>query len=422
MIAGQLGKLLGVPVDGGDPIHQILSAIKAADGANTATLLLSLAVIVALLLGTRLAPKLPWPLLAVLGATGLTLLLGLQDRGVQVVGAIPSGLPPMSLPTDWSLLPEILGPAVGIALVAFADNSLDGRAFADDGEDIDSDAELIVLGVSNVGASLTSGFPVSSSSSRTALAKVAGARTPVYGWITAASVVLVLLVAGPVLAYFPMAALGGLVVFAAIKIVDVAEFRWLWNFRRSEFWLGIAAAVAVLTLDLLAGIGFAIALSAVVMLARVARPHAAVLGHVPGLAGMHDIGEHSDAVQVDGLMVFRYDSPLFFANAEDFRRRVLDAVDDNLAAGLAVRSVLLNCEAIVDADSTAVEALARLVNELDRRGIRVMLARVHVELAVLLKRAGVLSLIGPDSVYPTLPTAVAGHEARQEKRGRSDQP
>ncbi len=418
MIAGQLGKLLGVSVDGGDPIHQILSALQAADAVHAPTLLLSLAVIATLLVGTRLAPRLPWPLLAVLGATGLTLLLGLQERGVQVVGEIPSGLPPLSLPTDWSLLPQIIGPAVGIALVAFADNSLDGRAFADDGEEIDADAELLVLGVSNVGASLTSGFPISSSSSRTALAKVAGARTPVYGWITAGSVVLVLLVAGPVLAYFPMAALGGLVVFAALKIIDLREFRWLWNFRRSEFWLSVAAAVAVLTLNLLAGIGFAIVLSAVVMLARVARPHSAVLGKVPGLAGMHDIGEHPDAVQVEGLMVFRYDSPLFFANAEDFRRRVLDAVDDNLSAGLPVGSVLLNCEANVDADSTAVEALARLVDELDRRGIRVMLARVHVELAVLLERAGILARIGTASVYPTLPTAVAGHEERQE-RGRS---
>ncbi len=422
MIAGQLGKLLGVPVDGGDPIHQIIAALRAAEGTNAPTLLLSLAVITTLLVGTRLAPKLPWPLLAVLGATALTLIMGLQERGVQVVGEIPSGLPPLSPPTDWSLLPQILGPAVGIALVAFADNSLDGRAFADDGEEIDSDAELMVLGVSNMGTSLLSGFPISSSSSRTALAKVAGARTPVYGWITAASVVLVLLVAGPVLEYFPMAALGGLVVFAAVKIVDVREFRWLWNFRRSEFWLGIAAAVAVLTLDLLAGIAFAIALSAVVMLARVARPHSAVLGQVPGLAGMHDIGEHPDAVQVEGLMVFRYDSPLFFANAEDFRRSVLEAVDDTVAAGQPVRSVLLNCEANVDVDSTAVEALGRLVTELDRRGIRLMLARVHVELAVLLERAGILARIGPDSVYPTLPTAVAGHQTHPHWSNKPSDP
>ena len=223
------------------------------------------------------------------------------------------------------------------------------------------------LGMSNIGASLTSGFPVSSSSSRTALAKVSGARTPAYGWVTAAAVVVcVLLFAGPMLANFPMAALGGLVVFAAFKIVDFAEFRWLWNFRRSEFWLGIATAIAVLTLNLLAGIGFAIALSAVVVLARVARPHAAILGRVPDLAGMHDIGEYPAATQIEGLLVFRYDSPLFFANAEDFRIRVLNAVREQQEEGLEVRTVLLNCEANVDADSTAVEALDALVRELQR--------------------------------------------------------
>ena len=268
--------------------------------------------------------------------------------------------------------------------------------------------------MSNIGASLTSGFPVSSSSSRTALAKVSGARTPAYGWVTAATVVVVLLFAGPILANFPMAALGGLVVFAAFKIVDLAEFRWLWNFRRSEFWLGIATAIAVLTLNLLAGIGFAIALSAVVVLARVARPHAAVLGRVPDLAGMHDIGEYPAATQIEGLLVFRYDSPLFFANAEDFRIRVLDAVREQQEDGLAVRTVLLNCEANVDADSTAVEALDALVRELQRRrhlrgpGARPRGAR---------RAAGAgrdPGLIGEENVYPTLPTAVAGHEANHD--------
>ncbi len=421
MVAGQLGKLLGVTVSGTEPIAQIISAAGQIETTNVATLAIGLLVIVTLFVGTRFAPRLPWTLLAVLGATVLTALLDLEAEGVKVVGTIPQGLPPLSLPTDLSALPDILWPAVGIAVVAFADNALDGRAFADDGEEIDADAELLVLGMSNIGAGLTSGFPVSSSSSRTALAKVSEARTPAYGWVTAAAVVVVLLVAGPILADFPLAALGGLVVFAAYRIVDVAEFRWLWHFRRSEFWLGIATAIAVLTLNLLAGIGFAIALSAVVVLARVARPHAAVLGRVPHMAGMHDIGEYPAATQVEGLLVFRYDSPLFFANAEDFRLRVLDAVREQQDEGLEIRTVLLNCEANVDADSTAVEALDSLVRELQNRGISVALARVHVELAELLERAGIMDLIGAANVYPTLPTAVAGHEANGNGNGRHGQ-
>lgn len=423
MIAGQLGKLLGVTVTGGAPLTQIASAIGQVGEANPATALLGGAVIAVLLVGSARAPRLPWPLLAVLGATGVTVALGLEEHGVRVVGDVPTGLPGLALPHPGQLMADsglvaILGPAIGIAVVAFTDNTLTARAFADPGEEINPDAELRALGLANLANGLVSGFPVSSSGSRTALAEVSQARTPAYGLVTAATVICVLLFAGPVLADFPMAALGGLVVFAALRIVDFAEFRWLWHFRRAEFWLGIAAFGAVLTLDLLVGVGFAVLLSVVAMLARVARPHAAVLGKVPGMAGMHDIGEYPQAIQVEGLMVFRYDSPLFFANAEDFRVRVLDAVQAQQDAGLDVRRVLLNCEANVDADSTAVQALEAVVRELQRNGIEVALARVHVELAELLDRAGFLDLVGRDQVYPTLPTAVAGYE--EDRRAGDD--
>jgi len=414
MIAGQLGKLFDVTVSGVTPIAQIWSAVGQLDGANRASTAIGVAVIITLFLGTRFWPRVPWPLIAVLAATAVTAALDLEQYGVKVVGDVPQGLPSLTLPTDLSPFLDLLGPALGIAMVAFTDNVLTARAFAAQGEEIDADAELRALGVANLGSGLTSGFPVSSSGSRTALARVSQARTPAYGLVTAFAVVCVLLFAGPVLADFPMAALGGLVVFAALKIVEFGEFRWLWNFRRSEFWLGIAAFIAVLTFDLLIGVGFAILLSVLAMLARVARPHAAVLGHVPGLAGMHDVGEYPGATQVHGLLVFRYDSPLFFANAEDFRTRVLEAVDGRIGEGAPVRRVLLNCEAMVDADSTAIEAMRELVLELKRRGIAVSLARVHVELAELLQRSGILPLVGTANVYPTLPTAVAGFESDDE--------
>jgi SulP family sulfate permease len=413
MIAGQLSKLFGVESEGETPLAEIASVIGNLGDAEPATALVGIAVVIVLFVGTAKAPRLPWPLLAVLGATLVTVALGLDESGVDVVGEVPRGLPALSLPTTLGPALEILGPIAAIAVVGFTDNVLTARAFAGAGEEIDADAELRALGVANLGAGLTSGFPVSSSGSRTALATVSHARTPAYGLITAASVVCVLLFAGPILEGFPMPALGALVVFAAVRIVQFDEFRWLWDFRRSEFWLSIAAFVAVLTLDLLVGVGFAVLLSVLAMLARVARPHAAVLGLVPGLAGMHDVGEYPNAHQVAGLMVFRYDSPLFFANAEDFRTRVLAAVQDNERAGLPVHAVLLNCEANVDVDSTAVEALEALVHELQSRGIDVALARVHVELAELLDRAGILDMIGRENVYPTLPTAVAGYEARR---------
>lgn len=416
MIAGQLGKLLDVTVSGGTPVTQILSALGQVGGANAASAAIGVGVIIILVVGTRRWPRVPWPLIAVLVATVATATFHLADVGVEVVGQVPQGLPSLSIPTDVAPFIDLLGPAAGIAMVAFTDNVLTARAFAAPGEQIDADAELRALGMANLSAGLASGFPVSSSGSRTALARVSQARTPAYGLVTAGALACVLLFAGPLLADFPLPALGALVVFAAFKIVAVDEFRWLWQFRRSEFWLGIAAFVAVLTLDLLVGVGFAVLLSVVAMMARVARPHAAVLGTVPGLAGMHDVGEYPMATQVDGLLVFRYDSPLFFANAQDFRARVLAAVDEQRGAGIPVRRVLLNCEAMVDADSTAIEAMRELVVELTSDGIVVSLARVHVELADLLRRSGILQLIGAANIYPTLPTAVAGFQAEDEQR------
>ncbi len=415
MIAGQLGKLFGVQVSGSTPIAEILSAVGQLGNANPPTTALGLGVLLVLFVGTARAPRLPWPLIAVLLATLATSLLDLSSRGVRVVGEVPHGLPPLSLPYEADQVLPILAAAAGIAVVAFTDNVLTARAFAEHGEEIDADAELRALGLANIGTGLTSGFPVSSSGSRTALATASLARTPAYGLVTTAAVVCVLLFAGPLLGDFPLAALGALVVFAAFRIVEFGEFRWLWDFRRTEFWLGIAAFVAVLTLDLLRGVGFAVLLSVVAMLARVARPHAAVLGNVPGMAGMHDVGEYPNATEVVGLLVFRYDSPLFFANAEDFRTRVLAAVRDHLDEGHAVHRVLLNCEANVDVDSTAVEALESLVRELQARDIEVALARVHVELAELLERAGILALVGADRVHPTLPTAVAAYRADREQ-------
>lgn len=414
MIAGQLGKLLGLQIQAAKPLAQIIEAIARFGHANPMTLAMSFSVLAVLVLGSRLAPRLPWPLLGVLGATGVNMALHLESQGLAVVGAVPRGLPGLSLPTEWWLLPSLLPALTGIAIVAYTDTMLTARAFASHGEQVDADAELRALGLGNLAAGLSSGFPISSSGSRTALAKLSAAATPAYGLVTAGSVALVLVFGGALLEHFPRAALGALVVYAALQIVEWGQFGWLWNFRRSEFWLGIAACVAVLVFDILLGIGVAVALSGVTMLARAARPHAATLGLVEGLAGMHDITDY-EAHEIPGLVVFRYDSPLFFANAEDFRERVLEAVEEHMSALPAasrptVRVVLLNCEGITDIDSTAVDALNALISELHARGITLQLARAHFEMAELLERAGVMARIGPDNVFPTLPTAVAAFE------------
>jgi sulfate permease, SulP family len=217
----------------------------------------------------------------------------------------------------------------------------------------------------------------------------------------------VLLFFGPVLAHFPTAALGAIIVYAATRLINVPEFRRLATFRRSELLLALGAFAGVLAFDILYGILIAVGLSVAEMLARIARPHDAILGLVPGLAGMHDIDDYPQATTIPGLVVYRYDSPLFFANAENFRRRALAAVTDQDSP---VRWFVLNVEANVEVDITALDAMEALREELTGRGIVFALARVKQDLLDDLDAFGLTATVGRDYIFPTLPTAVAGYE------------
>ena len=222
--------------------------------------------------------------------------------------------------------------------------------------------------------------------------------------------VLVLVAGGGVLANFPMAALGALVVYAALRLVDVPEFKRLARFRRSELILAVATTVAVLAFGVLYGVLVAIVLSILDLLRRVARPHDAVLGFVPGVAGMHDLDDYPGADPVPGLVVYRYDAPLFFANAENFRQRALAAVDENPGP---VEWFVLNAEANVEVDLTALDVLDQLRAELESRGIVFAMARVKQDLRVMLEAAGLVDKIGEDHIFMTLPTPVEAYRNRR---------
>jgi sulfate permease, SulP family len=252
-------------------------------------------------------------------------------------------------------------------------------------------------------AGVLQGFPVSSSGSRTAVNEAAGGRSQLSSLVTMALVVVVLLVAGPVLAEFPTAALGALVVYAAVRLIEPQEFVRFARFRRSELALAIATTVAVLAAGVLYGVLAAVGLSVLDLLRRVSRPHDGTLGFVPGLEGMHDVDDHPGAETVPGLVVYRYDAPLCFANAEDFRRRALRALESDPAA----RWLVLNVEAIAEIDVTAADTLLALCDEVESRGVTVALARAKHELLGDLARCGVRDRVGDDRIFPTLPTAVA---------------
>lgn len=219
---------------------------------------------------------------------------------------------------------------------------------------------------------------------------------------------MVLLFLGPLLAHTPSAVLGAIVVYAAVRLVELGEFQRLAGFRRRELLLALGCLLGVLALGILYGVLVAVTLSVVELLARVARPHDAVEGMVPGLAGMHDVDDYPTARTVPGLLIYRYDSPLFFANAENFRRRALAAVDEQNSP---TRWFVLNTEANVEVDITALDAVDALRQELEDRGIVLALARVKQELREDLDAYGLTASVGADRIYPTLPTALEAYRA-----------
>lgn len=403
MIAGQLSPWLGIPITGDSILDEFRSALVQWQDWDPVPLATGLAVIVGVYLLSRW-PRLPGPLLAIVVAGLLTAAIGLP---LELVGDIPRGLPAPSLPlvTGEEAAALLVG-ALGVSVVAFTDTTLTARAFRKRSDpDVKPTVELRALAAANAGAGLLQGMPVSSSGSRTALARTGGATSQAYSLVAAAALALVLVVAGPLLSGLPRAALAGLVVYAALRLVDVAELKRLWRFRKMEFALAAATGIGVLVLGVLYGVLAAVALSVLEMLARVARPHFAALGFVPGLSGMHDVDDFPDSREEPGLLIYRYDSPLFFANAENFRRGALDLLTDRPGT----KWFAINCEAIVEIDSTAADVLSELRRDLVDQQVTMALVRAKRELLEALEPTGLIDEIGRDQIYPTLPNLVAAY-------------
>ncbi len=415
MIVGQLGKATGVRVEGDTVVSELESFLRGLDTMHGPTVLLSSAVLVLLFLGAHRFPRAPVPLVVMLLAVLLTAVLGLRQEGIQVVGEVATGLPQPGLPAvSGADLAALLLPAVGVMVVAYTDNVLTGRAFAArNGYRIDANQELLALGAANLAAGFVRTFPVSSSGSRTVVGEALGSRSQLHSLVAVLAVTATLLLGGPLLAAFPTAALGAIVIWAATRLIDVRGFRRIARFRRSELALALATTAAVLAVDILYGVLIAVGLSILDLLRRVARPHDGILGYAPGVAGMHDIDDYPDARTVPGLVVYRYDAPLCFANSEDFSRRALASVD---LAGADTEWFVLNAEANVELDLTSADALAGLREELARRGIVFGMARVKQDLRDELVAAGLVEQIGEERIFPTLPTAVAGYVAAYTAR------
>jgi SulP family sulfate permease len=408
MVLSQAGRGTAADVPDGDPLAQAWWVAQHPSAIHWPTLAVCLGTLAVLLVGDRLWPTGPVPLLGMLAATLAVAAARLSRDGVAVVGTLPFALPDVGLPAlsslgSWALLTT----ALAIAVVGFTDNVIDARAFAARrGDRIDAQRELLALGVSNVAAGLVHGFPVSSSGSRTAIVDAVGGRSRWAGLSTLAAALVLVVALRPVLARFPDGALAAVVVYAGLRLVDVAEFVRIARYRRTELVIALATALGVLVLGVLEGVLVAVSLSLVDVFRRVARPHDAVEGLVPDVAGMHDVDDYDDAAPVPGLLVYRYDAPLFFANAENFLARVRDSV-----AAYDPEWVLLNAETIGEVDLTGADALETLRAELAAKGVVLALARLKQDPRNALQPSGVLDRIGEEHIFPTLPTALEAFRA-----------
>ncbi len=405
VIADQVPRLLGVPTSGGQFVDDVRDLGGHLGEIDPATAALGIGCLVVVLVLWRVAPAFPGLLVAVAGAA---ILVSVLDLDVAVVGAVPGGLPALTIPSP--SIDDLGGlglSAVAIALLAFADTSVLSRSYASRlGERVDQSRELGGLAVANLATGLFQGFPISSSSSRTPVAEAAGSRTQLTGVVAAATVAVVLVIGTGLLENIPVSALAAVVIAAVLRLIDVPAFRWLLRVNRGDFALAVASFAGVLVLGILPGVGFAVALSVIAVLERAWHPYTAVLGRVAALKGYHDTIRHPEGRQVPGLLLFRFDAPLFFANAEVFR----DALHRALAAERRpVSMVVVAAEPITDVDSTAAEVLAEIDAELGRRGIELAFAELKGPVKDKLRRYGLADQIEERRFYPTIGLAVRAH-------------
>ncbi|MEE9965057.1 MAG: STAS domain-containing protein [Propionicimonas sp.] len=415
MIISQFGRITQLTITGDGPWAETASVIAQLGSAHLPTVVMSLAVAAALFALRAWLPTWPGPLLVMLTAAALVAWTPLSTMGLAVIGQIPTQVPAFVLPSLNGVDLGQLGlAALGIAIVGYSDVILTGRAFAAKREEhIDANGELLAMGAANLTNGLFGSFAVSSSASRTVIGDAAGSRTQLYSIAAGVTVLVTLFAFGPVLAAFPQAALSGVVIYAGVRLIDLGELRRIARFRRSELVLALITALAVLFLGLLPGIGVAVGLSLLDVIRRIVHPHDGILGYVPGLAGMHDIDDYPGAIQVPGLVVYRYDSPLFFANAEDFRTRALAAVHE---AEPAAEWFVLNAEANTEVDLTAVDMLEELRRRVTEAGVVFAMARVKWEVREQLAQTGFVDEVGVEHIFATLPTAVAGYAQWHKER------
>jgi high affinity sulfate transporter 1 len=407
VLISQVPKMLGFSIDKTGPLVDSWGIVEAIAKGKAGLAPSALGVgTLAMILALKRWPRVPGTLVAVVAATVAVGLLRLgPDVGVAILGPLPPGLPSFALP--WAAgadLGTVLIGGAAVALVAFADTSVLSRTYAAKTRSrVDPNQEMIALGAANLAAGLFHGFPISSSSSRTPVAEASGSKTQLTGVVGALCVTGLLVFAPEALRDVPQSALAAVVIAAAIGLFEFTDLKRILRIQPWEFWLSIACFAAVAALGVIPGIGLAIVAAVIEFLWDGWRPHSAVLGRVDGLRGFHDVRRYPEARRVPGLVLFRWDAPLFFANAELFNETVLDAV---ATSPTPVRRVVVAAEPVTSVDVTSADALVELENALAENSIELHFAEMKDPVKDKLKRFGLFEKFGAEIFHPTVGAAV----------------
>jgi high affinity sulfate transporter 1 len=419
IVVSQLPKLFGFSTDADGFFDEISEFVGNLDLTVGASLAVGLGVLAVLLVLPRLTRRIPAVLVAVVAATVVSAALSLSDEGVATVGTLPQGFPSPSLPwTSFDDVGLLLLAAIGITLVSLTDTIATATSFAARrGEEIEPNQEMVGMGAANVATGLFQGFAISTSASRTAVAEQSGAQSQLTGVVGAGIVVVLLLFLNGLVADLPQPALAAVVIAAAISLTDIATLRRYWRVRRSALVLSLTATLGVILFGVLQGILVAIVLAVLLFFHRSWWPHGAVLGHIPGLGGWHSLSDFPDGSEEPGIVVFRWEAALFFANAGSFRRQVR-----RLATRPGTQWIVLQCEAITDIDVTAAATLEALDRELNDVGVHMAFVEMRSRLKELALDYGLFDTLDADHFYPSMEAALAAIRAEPITEETSDGP
>ena len=407
---GQIGKVLGFQITASRIVPRLIEILSKLPSTQVPTLLVALFSVAVMLLVQRFLPRVPAALAVLVLSAVLVGLLDLPAMGVAVLAPVPAGLPMPSLPlVPLETVPKLLGSAAGLALVLFTSGTITSRSFASrGGYDVDVDRELVAYGAANIASSLTQGFVVTGADSRTAMAVTSGGKTQVTGLVAAATIAMVLLLFTGPLQFVPVAALGVVLIAAALSLLDVISLRQFWRMDRREFGLSLITTAGVVALGSINGILVAVALAIIRFVKHTARPSVELLGEEKGLPGLHSIDRHCAAQAIPGMVLFRFNAPLVFFNADHFKQCALSAAQ---ASGKDLRWFVIDAIPISDIDINGLVVLKDLQQKLASRNIQLVWAGRQSELLMCLERMGEPTAAVSDLIYPTLRQAVNAYRA-----------